>query len=67
MINLKTGDAISGVVTDVTVARKSKRTTLHVQGALIHSPGADPQPADGTILVDSDNVSFIQTGYAGVH
>lgn len=54
LVNLMSGNAISGVCT------ADGRNALVVRGATVHEPGADPIPADGEVLIDRANVDFIQ-------
>lgn len=52
-MNLKTGAAIAGVL-------YRTGSPLEVKDATVHEPGAEPAQADGSILVDRDNVDYIQ-------
>ena len=55
VVNLKSGTAITGVVTTETAER------LILKSAAVIEPGASaPTPADGEILVDRDHVDYIQ-------
>lgn len=54
VVNLKTGTAITGVMTI------NPSGFLIVKGAEVVEPGHNPVPADGEILVDQANVDYIQ-------
>ncbi|UXE04978.1 RNA binding protein [Gordonia phage Lton] len=55
VINLKSGTAVIGVVTE------KKRTFCVVRDAAVVAPGAPgPTPADGEIVVDRGEIDYIQ-------
>lgn len=54
VINLLSGNAVSGVVSHDT------REALVLRGAIVHEPDTDPVPADGEVLIDRSNVDFLQ-------
>jgi hypothetical protein len=54
LVALHSGNAVSGVLTKVT------GPLLIVQGATIHEPNAAPAEADGQVVVDRDNVDYVQ-------
>lgn len=54
MINLKSGRAISGVVT------ASRGSLLEVKDATVHEPGSTPAAVDGSIVVDKAEIDFTQ-------
>lgn len=53
VVNLKTGSAIEGVL-------YGTGQPLEVKDPTVHEPGAEPAKADGSILVDRNNVDYIQ-------
>ncbi len=54
LVNLMSGNAISGVCT------YDGRQALILRGATVHESGSDPAAADGEIVIDRINVDFIQ-------
>lgn len=55
VINLKSGTAVIGVVTS------KKRTFCVVRDAAVVSPGSSsPVPADGEIVIDRNEIDYIQ-------
>lgn len=53
VVNLKTGAAIQGVL-------YRTGNPLEVKDATVLEPGAEPVQADGAIVIDRDNVDYIQ-------
>lgn len=53
VVNLKNGAAIEGVL-------YRTGSPLEVKDATVHEPGAEPAKADGVIVIDRDNVDYIQ-------
>ena len=54
LINLLSQKAIEGVLV------RQVGPLLVVKDARIHEPGADPVPIDGEVVLERDNVDFIQ-------
>lgn len=54
IVNLKSGEAVDGVITQVT------DDCYVIMGASLLTPGQNPSTMDGTVLVERENVSFIQ-------
>lgn len=54
LISLFSDNAVSGVCT------YAGGKCVVLRGATVHTPGADPAPADGEVLIDRANVDFIQ-------
>ncbi|OZF40758.1 hypothetical protein CH296_00435 [Rhodococcus sp. 14-2496-1d] len=54
MINLKSGTAISGVVT------ASRGPLLEVKDATVHTPGSEPAAVDGSIVIEKEHIDFTQ-------
>jgi len=54
MVNLYSGNAIQGVLT------QTVGNYLVIKSAIVHEPGLEPAPADGAIVLDAANVDFIQ-------
>lgn len=55
VVNLKSGRAVAGVVTDM------DGPLLTVKDATLHEPNAESARVDGTIVVHREDVDFIQT------
>lgn len=55
LISLKTGNAVSGLL-----ARKIGDTYV-LKGCTVHAPGTGPSPADGEVLIEQENVDYMQT------
>lgn len=53
VVNLKTGVGVEGVL-------YRTGSPLEVKDATVHEPGAEPAKADGSILIDRNNVDYIQ-------
>jgi hypothetical protein len=58
LVQLRTGAAIEGTLW----ATRGRKTVL--RGAQLHEPGAEPQPMDGTVVLDRDSVDWIQSAAA---
>jgi len=54
VVNLVSGNAVSGVC-----AWENGRAVI-LRGATVHSPGSDPAPADGEVLIERTNIDFVQ-------
>jgi hypothetical protein len=54
MVNLYSGNAIEGVLTQKT------RDLYLVRAAILHEPGSEPVPMDGEIAIEPVNVDFVQ-------
>ncbi|OKH70808.1 hypothetical protein EB72_24755 [Mycobacterium sp. SWH-M1] len=54
MVNLLSGNAIQGVLTE------TAGHYLILKAATVHEPDAHPASADGEVVVDAANVDFIQ-------
>lgn len=54
LVSLFSGNAVSGVLT------RTPGPLLILQGAQIHEPGVEPVKADGEIVIDLENVDFVQ-------
>ncbi|MCQ4119876.1 hypothetical protein [Rhodococcus tibetensis] len=54
VVNLRSGNAIAGIVT------KSTPKVVIVRDAVVHEHGVAPAPADGEILIERDHIDFIQ-------
>lgn len=54
VVNLKDGTAIDGFLWD------ERRALIVLKGCTIHIPGEQPTPADGEIVIERENISYVQ-------
>ena len=54
VVNLRSGNAVAGIVTRATLK------VVIVRDAVLHEHGVAPAPADGEILIERDHIDFIQ-------
>ena len=54
LISLKSGNAVSGLV-----ARKIGDTYV-LKGGMVHAPNSQPLQAEGELLVERENVDYMQ-------
>lgn len=54
VVNLRSGSAIEGVL------YRADTKLLEIKNPTVHEPGAEPAPADGSMVIERSNVDYVQ-------
>ena len=54
LVSLRGGNAVTGVLW----VRRGR--SLVLRAAQLHEPGSDPSPMDGDVVIDRDQIEFVQ-------